>query len=120
MNTNLKFARENFGYTTRSIAPLIRVGSSAISKYEVNRCALSPDLVEKFSQVLDCSFEFITGKSEVGIYAYYMDKKLVLSIEEYKDLEFKNLIEVVDYKRVISSNVEIKNLIPLVYGISKN
>ncbi len=115
--SNLRFARENFKYTVRDLGSLVYMNPSTISKYENGKRGLPTELVRFLCEVLDCSFEFIMQESNFGLYAYYTDKKIALSIEQYNNLASNNLIEVINYKRIIKDNTSLDTLKPIIYSI---
>lgn len=115
--SNLRFARENFGYTVRELASKVNIHFGGLSKNENGKRGLPIEHVEPLANALDCSFEFIMQKSDFGLFAYYLDKKVLLSIEQYQSLNTKGLIGIYDYKRYISNEANLDNLKPLVYGL---
>ena len=61
----IKQLREEFGYTQQDLANKIDGAKSTIAMYENETRKPSMDILIKLSEILDCSIDYLLGKSDI-------------------------------------------------------
>ena len=101
---NIKKIRQDFNLTQEELAKKIDTSRSNIANYENNKNMPSIDILSKLSEILDCSVDFLLGKSDVrkpkdsdplGLAKIGYSKKDYTPPTETQKQQIKGLLEVV-------------------------